>query len=128
MSKQEMFPDSESRGVLINISSIAATEGIRGYVSYSASKGAILGMAMPMARDLGRFGIRVMTVQPGLFPLTNMGKLTPLETHKLSEWTVALKRLGDAKDIAHSIQFCIENDYMTGVGLRVDGGVVAAMF
>lgn len=127
MSKQEIFEDSECRGAIVNISSIAATDGIRGYVSYSATKGAILGMAMPMARDLGRYGIRVMTVQPGLFPLTKMGKITPLEVHKKAEWQVALKRLGEAKDVAHSIQFCIENDYMTGVGVRVDGGIVPAM-
>jgi 3-hydroxyacyl-CoA dehydrogenase len=66
MSKQQLLENGE-RGVIINVSSVAGFEGQRGQVIYSASKGAILGMTLPMARDLGKYGIRVMTIAPGVF-------------------------------------------------------------
>lgn len=66
MSKQSLLSTGE-RGVIINVSSVAAFEGQKGQVAYSTSKGAILGMTLPMARDLGKYGIRVMTIAPGVF-------------------------------------------------------------
>lgn len=76
MSKQELIQNFEERGVIINISSVAGEEGQKGQVAYSASKGAILGMTLPMARDLGRFKIRVVAVQPGVF-VTPMTEVMP---------------------------------------------------
>lgn len=67
MSNQQLIKGFDERGVIINISSISAQDGQKGQVAYSASKGAILGMTLPMARDLGRFKIRVMAIQPGVF-------------------------------------------------------------
>lgn len=69
-----MISGSDERGVIINISSVAGEEGQKGQVAYSASKGAILGMTLPMARDLGKFKIRVVAVQPGVFatPMTDI--------------------------------------------------------
>lgn len=81
MSKQELIPGFEERGVIINISSVAGEEGQKGQVAYSASKGAILGMTLPMARDLGKFKIRVVAVQPGIF-VTPMTEIMPEKIQK----------------------------------------------
>lgn len=78
MSKQNEIAEGE-RGVIVNVASVAGEEGQKGQVVYSASKGAIIGMTLPMARDLGKYGIRVMTVAPGIF-MTPMGDHIPPKT------------------------------------------------
>ena len=81
MSKQdkvqdEVVPEIKENGVIINVASVAGIEGQRGQVMYSATKGAIIGMTLPLARDLGRFNIRVVTIAPGIFD-TPMGSQIP---------------------------------------------------
>eukprot|EP01016_Furgasonia_blochmanni_P020893 TRINITY_DN23277_c0_g1_i1.p1 TRINITY_DN23277_c0_g1~~TRINITY_DN23277_c0_g1_i1.p1 ORF type:complete len:324 (+),score=75.80 TRINITY_DN23277_c0_g1_i1:10-981(+) len=110
------------RGVIINVASVAGIEGQRGQVIYSASKGAILGMTLPMARDLGRFGIRVVTVAPGIFQ-TPMGKELNENIIKTLAKSTPLGRLGDPVEFAQFAIAIAENPYLTGSVLRLDGGI-----
>ena len=111
------------RGVIIFVSSINAEEGSVTNVSYSASKGALNGMLMPMARDLGRYGIRVCAIAPGAFT-TPMNTVNP-DYNKIKNeiWdSTALGRAAEPEEFAHSVAFCIENTYFNGVHLKLDGG------
>ena len=99
MSKQAELSEGE-RGVIINVASVAGEEGQKGQVVYSASKGAIIGMTLPMARDLGKFGIRVMTVAPGIFQ-TPMGDHVPPKTADVLKSATPLNRPGRAPEFAH---------------------------
>ena len=111
------------RGVVINVASVAAFEGQRGQVAYSASKGAIAGITCPMARDLGRFGIRVCTIAPG----TIMSPMLAAQTDKMKNLLLKdtpLGRFGEADEFAHMVRACVENSYLNGQTLRMDGGTV----
>ena len=119
MVKQQ--PREGERGVIINTSSISGTEGAKGQTAYSATKGAIIGMTLPMARDLGAFGIRVATIAPGLF-LTPMSAPAPKEALDSFAGASSLGRGGDPDEFAHTVQFIIENTYVTGSVFRIDGG------
>lgn len=123
MSKNKPVNDRGERGVIVNVASVAAYEGQRGQVSYSASKGAIVGITTPMARDLGRFGIRVVTIAPG----TIMSPMLAAQTDKMKDLLLKdtpLKRFGEADEFAHMVRACVENSYLNGVTLRMDGGTV----
>ena len=120
MSKQTA-KDSGERGVIIFTSSIQASEAPAGGVSYGASKGAINGLTLPMARDLGRYGIRVTTIAPGPF-LTPMTKPLGEAGVKAGEMATPLGRLGQADEYAHLACTVIENGYLNGVILKLDGG------
>jgi NAD(P)-dependent dehydrogenase (short-subunit alcohol dehydrogenase family) len=108
-------------GVIINISSVASEDGQNGQTIYSASKGAINGMTLPMARELGKYKIRVVTIMPG--PIrTKMGdKLTPKAEEALTK-SSALGRYGEPIEFAQFVKAIIENEYLTGCNLRLDGG------
>ncbi len=119
-----------NRGVIINTASVAAYEGQIGQAAYSASKGGVVGMTLPIARDLSVMGIRVNTIVPGLIatPLMMGGaeELTPeiWEFIKpLGEQVLYPKRLGDPDEIAHTAQYIVENDYVNGECIRMDGGI-----
>ena len=125
-------PEGEDggRGVIINTASIAAYEGQIGQAAYSASKGGVAGMTLPIARDLAVVGIRVNTIVPGLIatPLMMGGaeELTPeiWEFLKpLGSQVLFPQRLGSPDEIAHAAQFIVENDYINGECLRMDGGI-----
>ena len=120
MSGQEEV-DGE-RGVIINVASVAGIEGQKGQTIYSASKGAIIGMTLPMARDLGKFKVRVMTVAPGIF-MTNMGAGIKKEVVEQLNQVTPLGRMGVAKDFAHVCKAMVENPYATGDVWRLDGGI-----
>ncbi|CAI2378423.1 unnamed protein product [Moneuplotes crassus] len=123
MSKNKPVNDRGERGVIINVASVAAYEGQRGQVSYSASKGAIVGITTPMARDLGRFGIRVVAIAPG----TIMSPMLAAQTDKMKNLLLKdtpLGRFGEADEFAHMVRSCVENSYLNGVTLRMDGGTV----
>ena len=122
MSKQELVHGSDERGVIINISSVAGEEGQKGQVAYSASKGAILGMTLPMARDLGKFRIRVVAIQPGIFQ-TPMTDVMPEKVLKGLKDSTPLGRLGKAEELAHLIGAISENSYVNGTNWRLDGGI-----
>eukprot|EP01017_Pseudomicrothorax_dubius_P006860 TRINITY_DN1203_c0_g2_i1.p1 TRINITY_DN1203_c0_g2~~TRINITY_DN1203_c0_g2_i1.p1 ORF type:complete len:266 (-),score=78.32 TRINITY_DN1203_c0_g2_i1:138-935(-) len=110
------------RGVIINVASVAGIEGQKGQTIYSASKGAIIGMTLPMARDLGTHGIRVVTVAPGIF-FTPMAKEISPKIADFLKKSTALGRLGDPREFAQAVISAVENSYLTGTVLRLDGGV-----
>jgi NAD(P)-dependent dehydrogenase (short-subunit alcohol dehydrogenase family) len=113
--------DDGERGVIINTASIAAFEGQIGQAAYSASKGGVVGMTLPMARELARFGIRVMTIAPGIF-LTPMAAGMPDEVKASLEAMVPFPaRLGDPSEFADAVCFVLRNRYMNGTTLRLDG-------
>lgn len=115
-------PIDNERGVIVHTASVAGFEGQRGQVAYGGSKGAIIGMTLPMARDLGTHKIRVAAIAPGLF-LTPMAKDVDLDAVKIIAPSIVLGRLGDPGEFAHTAQYIVENTYLTGTTLRVDGGV-----
>ena len=130
MANNEPFNKDGGRGAIINTASIAAYEGQIGQAAYSASKGGIVGMTLPIARDLAVLGVRVNTIVPGLIatPLMMGGaeELTPeiWEFLKpLGEQVLFPRRLGDPDEIAHVAQTLVENDYMNGECVRMDGGI-----
>ncbi|KAG1668337.1 3-hydroxyacyl-CoA dehydrogenase type-2 [Nymphon striatum] len=126
MGKNE--PDNDgNRGVVINTSSIAAYEGQKGQVAYSASKGAIVAMTLPLARDLASAGIRVCAIAPGLFDTPLLGDLPPKVQTYLAQSIPFPQRLGKPDEFAHAVQFIIQNPLMNGEVIRVDGALRMTM-
>lgn len=115
--------DDGQRGVIINTASVAAFEGQMGQAAYSASKGGIVGMTLPIARDLAREGIRCNTIAPGLIRTPLFEGLPEAAVQSLSEQPVFPKRLGDPAEIAQTALFIAENDYVNGETIRVDGAI-----
>ena len=123
MSKQEPVDDeAEERGVIINTASIAAFEGQIGQVAYTASKAAIAGMCLTMARDLGSLGIRVLAIAPSLFA-TGLTKGIPDEFAKtLTKDAAFPKRLGKPEEYAKLVNAIVENPMLNGQCIRLDAG------
>lgn len=122
MAKLEPMEDNE-RGVIINTASVAAFEGQVGQVAYSASKGGVVGMTVPIARDLAGDGIRVCTIAPGLF-LTPMMKGLPEPVQQSLGASVPFpKRLGDPAEYAFLAQHICENRMLNGEVIRLDGAI-----
>jgi len=122
MQHNEADQDGQ-RGVIINTASIAAFEGQIGQAAYAASKGGIVGMTLPMARELTRFGIRVMTIAPGVF-LTPMVAGLPDEIKDALGASVPFpSRLGQPSEFAKMAAHIIENTYLNGSTIRLDGAV-----
>ncbi|MEL6791006.1 MAG: SDR family NAD(P)-dependent oxidoreductase [Pseudomonadota bacterium] len=123
MAKNDPVTEDGGRGVIINTASIAAYEGQMGQAAYSASKGAIVGMTLPIARDLAQIGIRCNTIVPGLIH-TPMFEAMPTEVYdSLSNSVLYPRRLGKPGEIAHLAQYIVENDYTNGEAIRMDGGI-----
>jgi len=111
------------RGVIVMTASVAAFDGQIGQVAYSASKGGIVGMTLPMARELASSGIRVMTVAPGLFA-TPMMKTLPQEAQdSLGKQTPFPPRLGDPDEYAAMVSHILENTMLNGETIRLDGAI-----
>lgn len=111
------------RGVIIHTASIAAFDGQKGQVSYAASKGGIVGMTLPMARDLARDNIRVMTIAPGIF-LTPMLMGLPEEAQQqLAADVTCPSRLGDPSEFGRLAGFIVEMGYLNGEVIRIDGAL-----
>ena len=110
----------EERGVVINVSSGAAYEGQVGQCAYSATKAAIIGMNMPVARELGAIGVRVNAIAPGLFLTTMVAGLDDKVLASLKEQMEAPKRLGDMREFAHCCAFIIENAYLNAATVRLE--------
>ena len=123
MSKQDPINEDGGRGVIINTASIAAYEGQIGQAAYSASKGGIVGMTLPIARDLSTLGIRVNTIVPGLIHTPLFDALPPDAIQSLSSSVLYPQRLGRPEEIAHLSQYIVENDYTNGECIRMDGGI-----
>lgn len=123
MSLGEPYDADGSRGVIVNTASVAAFDGQIGQAAYSASKGAIVGMTLPIARDLSSLGIRVNTIAPGLFltPLL-MGLPEKVQTH-LGQTVPFPKRLGNPDEFAMMVTSILENGMLNGEVIRLDGAI-----
>ncbi|KAF9266709.1 3-hydroxy-acyl-CoA-dehydrogenase [Marasmius fiardii PR-910] len=120
---QEDTEDAE-RGVVIMVSSTVAYEGLAGQTAYAASKGAICSMTLPMARELGRFNIRVVTLVPGLFttPLTDqLGEKVAKDMHR--EALQYPRRYGKPGEFAHAVRWVVECPYVNGENIKLTGGI-----
>ncbi|WP_373893524.1 3-hydroxyacyl-CoA dehydrogenase [Virgibacillus sp. CBA3643] len=122
IASNEPNEDNE-RGVIINTASVAAYEGQIGQVAYSASKGGIVGMTLPIARDLSTYGIRVMTIAPGLFETPLFEALPEKAKKALGEMTPFPPRLGYPGEYARLTQSIIENPMLNGETIRLDGAI-----
>ena len=122
MTTLEAFENGE-RGVVISTASIAAFEGQIGQAAYSASKGGIVGLTMPAARELAQFGIRVMAIAPGLFLTPLLMKLPEEIQSSLGASIPFPKRLGEPREFAELVMFCIQNSYLNGEVIRLDGAL-----
>lgn len=123
IAKNDPVDGVSARGVIINTASVAAYEGQIGQVAYSASKGGVVGMTLPMARDLASYGIRVNTIVPGLIH-TPLFEMLPEEAYKSLEASVVNpKRLGRPEEVAHLSVMIAENEYMNGECIRIDGAI-----
>lgn len=123
MVKNEPINEDGGRGVIINTASVAAYEGQIGQAAYSASKGGVVGMTLPIARDLSEYGIRVNTIVPGLINTPLFQGLPQESIDTLSNTVLYPKRLGRPEEIAHLAASIVENDYMNGECIRMDGGI-----
>jgi NAD(P)-dependent dehydrogenase (short-subunit alcohol dehydrogenase family) len=112
-----------NRGVIINTASIAAFDGQMGQVAYSASKGGIVGLTLPAARDLARHGIRVVTIAPGIFDTPLLGALPEEIRKSLGQQVPFPARLGQPSEYAALARHIIENDMLNGETIRLDGAL-----
>lgn len=111
------------RGVIINSASVAAFEGQIGQAAYAASKGGIVGMTLPIARDLARNGIRVCTIAPGIFDTPLLGSLPQAVRDSLGEQVPFPARLGSPAEYAQLAQQIVENEMLNGETIRLDGAL-----
>jgi len=124
MSTTEPLANGE-RGAIVNIASVAAFDGQIGQASYSASKGGVVGMTLPVARDLAAIGVRVNTVAPGLIdtPIYGEGDNSEAFKSNLQKGVLFPQRLGAPEELASMVIECITNSYMNAESIRVDGGI-----
>ena len=113
----------EERGVIVNTASIAAFDGQIGQAAYSASKGGIVGMTLPIARDLASKGIRVVTIAPGPSDTPMLGPMRKDIRESLTSQIPFPKRLGRAEDFASLVKHIVENEYLNGEVIRLDGAL-----
>jgi NAD(P)-dependent dehydrogenase (short-subunit alcohol dehydrogenase family) len=125
IAKTEPADEDGLRGVVINTASVAALEGQTGQIAYSASKGGIVGMTVPAARDLAAIGVRVNTICPGIIdtPIYGSGPEAEAFKAKLYAPVPFPKRMGRPAEFAHLVRALIENDYMNAETVRFDGGI-----
>ena len=124
MSTTEPLNDGE-RGAIVNIASVAAFDGQIGQAAYSSSKGGVVGMTLPIARDLAAIGVRVNTVAPGLIntPIYGEGEGSEQFKEKLQTGVLFPNRLGYGTELASMVVECVTNSYMNAETIRVDGGI-----
>lgn len=123
MIANEPLPEDGERGVCINTASIAAYDGQVGQIAYSASKGGIVGMTLPAARDLAQYGIRVCTIAPGLFDTPLLAALPEEARQKLGAGVPYPQRLGLPDEYAHLASHIVENRMLNGEVIRLDGAL-----
>lgn len=123
MATLDPITENGGRGVIVNTSSVAAEDGQIGQAAYSASKGGVLGLTLPVARDLAPHGIRVMSILPGIF-------YTPMFDQIAEEYRISLaqqvpfpSRLGNPAEYAALVETICRNDYLNGTGIRLDGAI-----
>jgi NAD(P)-dependent dehydrogenase (short-subunit alcohol dehydrogenase family) len=121
---QDNLPEADgARGVIINTASIAAFDGQKGQTAYAASKGGVVGLCLPMARDLAKSGIRVMTIAPGIFMTPMLAGLGEEVQAQLAADVPCPPRLGDPAEYAALAGFIVEAGYLNGEVIRIDGAL-----
>ena len=125
MSKQDPVDEDGQRGSIVNLASVAAFDGQIGQCAYSASKGGVVGMTLPIARDLAAVGIRVNCIAPGLIdtPIYGEGERSEKFKAHLGQSVLFPKRLGVGAELSSMVIELFQNDYMNGETIRVDGGI-----
>ena len=123
MANNAPTTEDGERGVIINTASVAAFDGQIGQAAYAASKGGIVAMTLPIARELARFGIRVMTIAPGTFETPMMGNLSEEARRSLGQQVPFPSRLGRPSEYAALARHIIENEMLNGEVIRLDGAI-----
>jgi len=113
----------EERGVVINTASVAAFDGQIGQAAYSASKGGVVGMTLPIARELARYGIRVMTIAPGIFWTPLLASLPQEAQDSLGKQVPFPSRLGQPDEFAQLVEAIVTNPMLNGETIRLDGAI-----
>jgi NAD(P)-dependent dehydrogenase (short-subunit alcohol dehydrogenase family) len=121
--KDNPLDKNECRGVIINTASIAAFDGQIGQAAYSASKGGVIALTLPLAREFARYNIRICTIAPGLFETPMMAGLPEKAYQSLVESTIFPKRLGKPEEYAQLIISVFENNMLNGEVIRLDGSL-----
>lgn len=122
MAREEPGEDGE-RGVIVNTASVAAFDGQIGQAAYAASKGGVAAMTLPIARELARFGIRVVTIAPGIFETPMMAGFTPEVQESLAKSVPFPQRLGKPAEYAALVRHICENRMLNGETIRLDGAI-----
>jgi NAD(P)-dependent dehydrogenase (short-subunit alcohol dehydrogenase family) len=115
--------DDGERGVIVNTASVAAFDGQIGQAAYAASKGGVVGMTLPLARELARHGIRVMTIAPGIFDTPLLAALPEPARQSLAQQVPFPPRLGRPEEFAALVRHIIENVMLNGEVVRLDGAI-----
>ncbi len=123
MARNEPVTDDGERGVIVNVASVAAFDGQIGQAAYSASKGGVASMALPIARDLVKQGIRIATIAPGIFETPMMEFAPPQVREPLIEMTQFPKRLGQPEEFAQTAAYIVTCNYINGETIRLDSGI-----
>ena len=122
MQPLEALADEE-RGVIVNTASVAAFDGQIGQVAYAASKGGVVGMTLPLAREFARFGIRVVTIAPGIFETPMLRGLPEAAQQSLAASIPYPSRLGRASEYAELVMHVLDNRMLNGEAIRLDGAI-----
>jgi NAD(P)-dependent dehydrogenase (short-subunit alcohol dehydrogenase family) len=123
MAAEPPLSDEGERGVIVSTSSVAATDGQIGQAAYAASKGGVLALTLPVARDLMGYGIRVLSIQPGIFWTPMYDQIAPDYRAAIAESIPFPKRPGNPPEYADLVRFLCENTYINGESIRLDGAV-----
>lgn len=123
MMEEEPIDGTDERGVIINTASVAAYDGQIGQAAYAASKGGIVSMTLPIAREFSKFGIRIMTIAPGLMETPMLAGMTDEVRESLIATTLYPKRLGKPEEFAELVGHICENQMLNGETIRLDGAI-----
>lgn len=123
MAALDPVDEQGTRGAIVNTASVAAFDGQIGQAAYSASKGGVVGMTLPIARDLSSVGIRVNTIAPGIIDTAMLAALPEEAKASLGQQVLFPKRLGQPAEYAALAEFLLTHDYMNGETVRMDGGI-----
>lgn len=123
MARNEPEPEGDERGVIINLSSGAAQDGQMGQAAYAASKAGVIGLTLPVARDLADLGIRCVAVAPGLFETPMVAGLPKKVAQAIVDRMILFpRRMGQASELAHLVRSIVENPYINATCLHIDAG------
>jgi NAD(P)-dependent dehydrogenase (short-subunit alcohol dehydrogenase family) len=123
MMAQQPVNEDQERGVIINTASVAAYDGQIGQAAYSASKAGVVGMTLPIAREMAKFGIRINSIAPGIMQTPMMAAMTEKVQTNLLSGVVFPKRMGLAEEYATTVEFIAKNSYLNAELIRLDAGI-----